>query len=307
MPTLDGVDNRDEIRTFLSSRRARITPGEVGLPDHGRRRVPGLRRGEVAELAGVSVEYYSQLERGGIAGASDSVLEALARALRLDEAERAHLLDLALAAGPAGKRRRQATATAMRPIVQHMLDGMTEVPAYVRNGRLDILAANALARALYAPTFDTPVRPPNTARFNFLDQRARDFWPNWERALDETVALLRTEAGRDPHDKGLSDLVGELSTRSDAFRTRWAAHNVRLHSTGAKHFRHPVVGELHLSYESMEMSADPGLTLLVFTAPPGTPSADGLRMLASWAASQRIESGADPRTGHITVGRNRTP
>lgn len=171
-----------------------------------------------------------------------------------------------------------------------MLDGMSEVPACVRNGRLDMLASNALARALYAPAFDSPVKPANMARFNFLDPRARDFWFDWERALDETVALLRTEAGRDPYDKGLSDLVGELSTRSDAFRTRWAAHDVRLHSTGAKHCRHPVVGELHLTYESMEMPGAPGLTLLVFTAEPGTPSADGLRMLASWSATQATEN-----------------
>lgn len=284
------MDNRSEIRAFLSSRRAKITPAEAGLPDGGRRRVPGLRRGEVADLAGVSIEYYSQLERGNLAGASDSVLEAIARALRLDEAERSHLLDLARAGGPAAQRRRRSPAAELRPSIQHMLDGMSDVPAYVRNGRLDILVSNALARALYAPAFDSPVKPANMARFNFLDSRARDFWFDWERALDQTVALLRTEAGRDPYDKGLSDLVGELSTRSEAFRTRWAAHNVRLHNTGAKHFRHPVVGELHLTYESMEMPGDPGLTMLVFTAAPGTPSADGLRMLASWSATHDTEA-----------------
>jgi hypothetical protein len=285
------VDNRSEIRAFLSSRRAKITPARAGLPDHGRRRVPGLRRGEVAELAGVSIEYYAQLERGNLASASDSVLDALARALQLDEAERSHLIDLARAGGRTAQRRRRPAATALRPSIQHMLDGMSDVPAYVRNGRLDMLVSNALARALYAPAFDTAVKPANTARFNFLDPRARDFWFDWERALDETVALLRTEAGRDPYDKGLSDLVGELSTRSEAFRTRWAAHNVRLHSTGAKHFRHPLVGELHLTYESMEMPGDPGLTMLVFTAAPGTPSADGLRMLASWSATPDTERG----------------
>ena len=284
------MDNRSEIRAFLSSRRAKITPAEAGLPDGGRRRVPGLRRGEVADLAGVSIEYYSQLERGNLAGASDSVLEAIARALRLDEAERSHLLDLARAGGPAAQRRRRSPAAELRPSIQHMLDGMSDVPAYVRNGRLDILVSNALARALYAPAFDSPVKPANMARFNFLDPRARDFWFDWEGALDQTVALLRTEAGRDPYDKGLSDLVGGLSTRSEAFRTRWAAHNVRLHNTGAKHFRHPVVGELHLTYESMEMPGDPGLTMLVFTAAPGTPSADGLRMLASWSATHDTET-----------------
>jgi transcriptional regulator with XRE-family HTH domain len=180
------VDNRDEIRT----------PAQAGLPERGRRKVPGLHRGEVAELAGVSIGYYSQLERGSLSGASDSVLEALARALQLDDAERSHLYDLARAGGPTTQRRRRSPVTSLRPSIQYMLDGMTEVPAYVRNGRLDILVSNALARALYAPAFDSPIKPANNARFNFLDPRARDFWFDWERSLDETVALLRTEAGQ---------------------------------------------------------------------------------------------------------------
>jgi transcriptional regulator with XRE-family HTH domain len=289
------VDNRDEVKAFLSSRRAKITPQRAGLVAYSRnRRVPGLRRSEVADLAGVSVEYYSQLERGNLAGVSDSVLDALARALQLDEAERAHLIDLAHTAGPAARARRTPPAQQVRPGVARILEGMTGVPAFVHNGRLDVLAANRLAEALFAPVFADPARPANHARFNFLDPRARDFWIDWERAADDSVAMLRTEAGRDPYDKGLTDLIGELSTRSDAFRVRWAAHDVRLHRTGFKHFHHPVVGELHLSYEVMELPADPGLSLIAFSAEAGSPADDALRFLASWAATQETAEGATP-------------
>jgi transcriptional regulator with XRE-family HTH domain len=230
------VNTRDEVKAFLSSRRAKITPDQAGLSSYGRsRRVPGLRRGEVADLAGVSVEYYAQLERGNLAGVAESVLDALARALQLDEAERQHLRDLARAAGPARRSRRQPPAQQIRPGVARMLNGMTDVPAFVENGRLDVLATNPLGQALYAPAFADPARPANLARFNFLNPYARTFWGSWERAADDTVAMLRTEAGRDPFDKGLTDLVGELSTRSDEFRVRWATHDVRLHRTGLKH------------------------------------------------------------------------
>jgi transcriptional regulator with XRE-family HTH domain len=280
------VDNRDEVKAFLSSRRAKITPEQAGLHSYNRnRRVPGLRRSEVADLAGVSVEYYAHLERGNLSGVSDSVLDALARALRLDEAERAHLGDLARTAGPAARTRRKPPAQQVRLSVARILDGMTEVPAFVNNGRLDVLAANPLAQALFAPLFADPARPVNHARFNFLNPRARDFWLDWERAADDSVAMLRTEAGRDPHDKALTDLVGELCTRSDEFRVRWAAHDVRLHRTGLKHIHHPVVGDLHLSYEVMELPADRGLTLIAFSADAGSPNDDALRFLASWAAT----------------------
>jgi transcriptional regulator with XRE-family HTH domain len=279
------VDNRKEVKAFLTSRRAKISPEQAGLVHYSRnRRVPGLRRSEVADLAGVSVEYYAQLERGDLTGVSASVLDALGRALRLDEAEREHLLDLARAAGPA-RRTRRTPAQEIRPSLARVLAGMTEVPAFVENGRLDVLAANPLAQALYAPVFAGPSRPANLARFNFLDPRARTFWGDWERAAHDTVAMLRTEAGRDPYDKGLTELVGELSTRSEEFRTRWGAHDVRLHRTGVKHIRHPVVGELHLSYDVMELTADPGLTLVAFSAEADSPAADALRLLASWAAT----------------------
>ena len=250
------------------------------------RRVPGLRRSEVADLAGVSVEYYAQLERGNLSGVSESVLDALGRALQLSEAEREHLFDLARAAGPARRARRRLPALQVRPSVARVLDGMTEVPAFVENGHLDVLAANPLARALYAPAFAGSSRPVNLARFNFLSPHARTFWGNWERAAADTVAMLRAEAGRDPYDKELAALVGELSTRSDEFRVRWGAHDVQLHRTGLKHIRHPVVGDLHLSYDVMELPADPGLALVAFSAEAGSPADDALRLLASWAATR---------------------
>jgi transcriptional regulator with XRE-family HTH domain len=280
------VDTKKEIREFLTSRRARITPDQVDLPVYGdNRRVPGLRREEVALLAGVSVDYYTRLERGNLSGVSESVLEALARALQLDEAERAHLFDLARAAGPTSRTRRRPKKQRVRPSVQHTLDAITGAPAVVVNGRLDILAANHLGRALYSEMYRDPVRPANHARFIFLNPRAHDFYRDWERAANDTVAILRSEAGRDPYDRGLSDLVGELSTQSETFRTRWAAHNVRIHETGVKHFHHPVVGDLSLTYEMMELRAETGLTILTYTAEPGSKSAEALDLLASWAAT----------------------
>lgn len=280
------MNNRDEVKAFLSSRRAKITPERAGLSNYSRsRRVLGLRRSEVADLAGISVEYYAQLERGNLAGVSESVLEALGRALQLDEAEREHLLDLARAAGPARRSRRRSSAQQIRPSIARILQGMTEVPAFIENGRLDVLATNPLAAALYAPVFADPARPANLARFTFLNPQARTYWGDWARVADDTVAMLRTEAGRDPFDKGLTDLVGELSTRSDGFRVRWGAHDVRLHRTGRKHLHHPVVGDLHLSYEVMELTADPGLSLVAYSAEEGSPDDDALRLLASWAAT----------------------
>jgi transcriptional regulator with XRE-family HTH domain len=279
------VDAKSEVSEFLTSRRGRLTPDQVGLTAYGPRRVPGLRREEVAVLAGVSVPYYTRLERGNLSGVSEGVLEALTRALQLDEAERAHLFDLARAAGPAARTRRRPTKQRVRPSVQHMLDAITGAPAFVQNGRLDVLAENHLGRALCSEMYRDPARPVNYARFVFFDPAAHDFYGDWERAANDTVALLRSEAGRDPYDRDLSDLVGELSTRSDEFRTRWAAHNVRIHQTGAKHFHHPVVGDLTLTFDLMELAADPGLNILTYSAEPGSKSAEALNLLASWSAT----------------------
>jgi transcriptional regulator with XRE-family HTH domain len=280
------VETKKEIGEFLLSRRARITPEQAGLASYGSRRVPGLRREEVAVLAGVSVPYYTRLERGDIGGASDGVLDALARALQLDDAERAHLFDLARAAAPttARPRRRQAKQP-IRPEIHWTLDAITGAAAYVSNERLDILATNALGRALFSELYAEPARPANHARFVFLDPRSETFYADWDRAARETAAILRSAAGRDPYDRDLSELVGELATQSQAFRAHWAAHNVRFHHTAAKHFRHPVVGELTLSFNRLDIAADRGLTLFTYAAEPGSRSEEALTLLGSWAAT----------------------
>ncbi|RHA40761.1 helix-turn-helix transcriptional regulator [Cellulomonas rhizosphaerae] len=286
------MDNRDEIRDFLATRRARITPAQAGLPAYGtNRRVPGLRREEVAMLAGVSSDYYVRLERGNLAGVSEQVLESLADALQLDEAERIHLQDLARAASPRPARaRRRGPTPAVPDSVQAMLAAMTGAPAVVRNDRLDILATNPLGHALYDDLFRDPGQPANHARFAFLDERSRDFWVDWQRAADDTVGILRVAAGSNPYDKQLTALIGELSTRSDEFRVRWARHDVHLHRGGAKKINHPVVGRLDLMYDTLPIAQAPGLTMLVYTAPPGSPTADALAMLASWAATQAVDA-----------------
>lgn len=286
------MDHRSEVREFLSTRRARITPDQAGLPAYGgNRRVPGLRREEVAMLAGVSVDYYTRLERGDLSGASDSVLDALARALQLDDAETAHLHDLARSANASpGARKPRKRAEGVRPSIQRLIDAITDAPAILRNNYFDYVAANQLGRALYSPLFAEPA--PNSARFAFLNPHAPEFFIDWDKNTRELVATMRGEAGRNPYDRRLSDLVGELSTRSERFRTLWAAHDVRYHRTGVKRLRHPVVGELELTYEAFELPADPGLTLSTYTAEPGSPSADGLRLLASWAATHAAPLGA---------------
>lgn len=281
------MDNAAEVREFLTSRRAKLSPERVGLPQAGRRRVPGLRRSEVAQLAGMSVEYYAKLERGALAGVSAGVLDALARALRLDDAERAHLLRLAHEADGSNRilRRSRPAQWVVRPGLQQVLDAIS-APAILGNDRLDFLAANHLGRAMYADLLLDASGPPNFARYTFLDNSARRFYPDWNLAADMTVANLRTAAGKDPHDKRLHELVGELSTRSEAFRDRWHAHDVRIHGAGVKHFRHHVVGDLELGYESLDLRAEPGLTLTVYSAPVGSPTWQALQLLASWAATE---------------------
>ncbi|GAA2382818.1 helix-turn-helix domain-containing protein [Streptomyces coeruleofuscus] len=288
------MSTEGDIREFLASRRARITPQQAGLPAYGgNRRVPGLRREEVAMLAGVSIDYYIRLERGRLAGASEEVLDAVGNALQLDDAERAHLHDLARAAAKRPTRR-ERTRGPLPDSVLRVLHSMTDSPAFIRNGRLDILAANRLGRALYSPLFPDPATATaNIARFQFLDPDGRDFFPDWDQSVNTTVALLRTEAGRAPHDRDLTGLIGELVTRSEEFRTAWAKHNVRLHHTGRKSFRHPAVGVLTFDFDAMELPAQPGLTLTAYSAAPGTPEHDALRLLSSWAATENAEP-----TGH---------
>ncbi len=284
------MDNKAEVREYLMSRRAKLSPKLAGIPAGPNRRVSGLRRSEVAMLAGVSVEYYSKLERGAIAGASASVLDAISNALQLDDAERAHLLDLARAADgipTSGRPRRRTTVNpATRPSLQWALNAITDGIAFVRNAHQDLLATNELGRAFYSPVIGDGGRTPNLARFQFLDPASHDFYPDWELFAEMCVGVMRAEAGRDPHDKNLQDLVGELSTRSEVFRRLWGAHDVRTHGTGTKRFNHPVVGEVTFAYEELAITAEPGHLLLVYTAEPGSPSAERLRLLASWAASR---------------------
>jgi transcriptional regulator with XRE-family HTH domain len=286
------VEMKKEIQEFLTSRRAAVTPEQAGVPSYGARRVPGLRREEVAVLAGVSAPYYTRLERGDLSGVSEGVLEALAGALKLDDAERAHLFDLARAARPTGApKRRRSPRSRIRPELQWTLDAITGAAAYVGNDRLDILATNQLARALFSELYAAPTRPANFARFCFLDPRAETFYPDWHAAARTTAEILRAAAGRDPCDRGLSDLVGQLATQSQEFRTHWAAHNVRRHASAAKLFNHPVVGELSLSFNRMDMAADHGLTLFTYAAEPGSRSEEALNLLGSWAATYDL---ADP-------------
>jgi transcriptional regulator with XRE-family HTH domain len=299
------MNNQREVREFLMSRRAKITPAEAGVTAGTNRRVRGLRRSEVAVLAGVSVEYYAKLERGAIGGASAAVLDAISRALQLDATERAHLLDLARAADgipTSGRARRRSTRqAASRPSLSWALDAITDGVAFVRNPQQDLLATNALGRVFYAPLIgdsdSSRGRVPNLARFQFLDPASREFYPEWDTFAAMCVAIMRAEAGRDPHDRGLQDLVGELSTRSETFRALWGAHDVRTHGTGTKRFHHPEVGELTLAYEELAITAEPGLILMVYTAEPGSPSAQRLRILASLAAEQTHRSATLDHSG----------
>jgi transcriptional regulator with XRE-family HTH domain len=274
------VNRRSEVRSFLVSRRAKVTPERAGLhvTSDAPRRVPGLRREEVADLAGVSVDYYTQLERGGVDGASDSVLNAVAQALQLDEAERIHLFDLARAGAGA---RLTASSGAVRPSLQRTLDAFTGGMALVRNRSWDYLAANALGRAVYCEIFDGHPEPPNHVRYVFLDARARSFFEDWPAVARDTARILRAEAGRDPLDPGPAALIDELSECSEAFRDAWAQHDVRLPAAGRHRFRHPEVGPLELFFESASLRADPGLTLLLATPDPASPTAAALDALVT--------------------------
>ena len=282
------MDVHDDLSEFLTSRRAKLTLEKAGLPDFGgRRRVPGLRREEVALLAGMSAEYYKRLERGNATGVSEAVIDGVSRALQLNEAEHSHLYDLVRAAnaGAHPQRRRSGKKSQLTEGMQQTIDAMSTVPVFVQNGRLDAVATNTLGRALFSEMFDDARPPVNAARFVFLDPRAQNFYQDWEANTRQIVAILRAEAGRSPYDRQLSDLVGELSTRSDLFRKLWGAHDVREHRTGIKSIHHPIVGDLDLTYQGMDLASDHGLQMLVFSAEPGSVNADRLQLLANWATT----------------------
>jgi transcriptional regulator with XRE-family HTH domain len=284
------LDLRTEIQEFLRSRRARIAPEMAGLPAYGgKRRVKGLRREEVALLAGISVEYYVRIERGSLAGTSEGVLDALATALQLNDAERDHLFHLARASGAPGGRRHRRPAATVRPALQEVLDAITGAPALIRNGRHDVLAVNHLGRALFSPVLADPRRPANTARFVYLHpSEASTFFVDYDQAARNAAAMLRREVGRNPHDEELIALVGELSTCSELFRQQWASRNVQLHGHGSKRVNHPVVGLLDLNFASMDLPTDPGLQLNVYTAPAGGRAAENLALLSAWAGQQTL-------------------
>ncbi len=280
------MDRKQDVAEFLRSRRDRITPEQAGVIGGGRRRVPGLRREEVAMLAGVSVDYYARMERGDLSGVSPEVLDNLSRALRLDEAETDHLHDLARLANsqPTRRRRRPADQT-LRPSLQRFMDAVTGAPVVMRDRRMTFVAANTLGRALYSPLLDDPVNQNNTARFMFLNPVARNYFPDWEQGADDIVATMRSYAGQHPRDRALTDLVGELVTRSDDFGRRWAAHNVRHHRTEVKRICHPDVGDLEFTYEAMELPLNPEWFMFAYTTESGSPTEERLKLLGSLAAS----------------------
>jgi len=282
------VSHKDDVREFLISRRAHVTPERAGLPDYGgERRVPGLRREEVAQLAGVSLDYYTRLERGNIRGASESVLNALARALRLDDVEREYLFDLARPAPTKAAPGPAPTIGAVRPSVQRVLDNMA-VPALVFNPQQDIVASNLMGRALFSPAFEAG--QPNMCRFFFLDPRAKDFCVDLPLARSMNAAMLRLHAGRDPLNADLTALIGELSTLSPAFRKNWADHHVHEHRTGTKVYRHPAVGEIEVTFDAFDMPGEPGLMICTYSVEENTPSAERMALLASWAATQEFDA-----------------
>jgi DNA-binding XRE family transcriptional regulator len=303
------MERNEHLREFLRSRRARLKPADVGIrPDRGARRVAGLRREELAQLAGVSVDYYVRLEQGRSVNPSEQVLDALARALRLGDAERAHLFALAK---PSASRRRPAPPQRVRPGVVRLMDSLVHQPAFVLGRRMDVLASNALARALLT---DFDVLPPgerNMIRWLFCDESARLLFPDWPELAAELVGVLRVDAGRHPDDPQLSKLVGDLAVQSDEFRRWWAAHPVVERSWGAKRFRHPVVGDLTIEFEALALPADPDQTLFIYTAEPGSASHDALKLLDSWAGTASagvpsvdlVESGSrfGDRSGHASI------
>ncbi|MFJ5958401.1 helix-turn-helix transcriptional regulator [Paenarthrobacter sp. NPDC092416] len=287
------MDNNKDVRDFLMTRRARITPAQAGLTAFsGTRRVAGLKREEVALLTGVSTEYYARLERGNLRGASDSVLDSLARALQLDEAERAHLFDLAKAAAPSGPSGVRRTGAEVRPSIERILEGMTGTPAYIRNTRMDIVAANSLCFALYTGILSPTALPLNLARFMFLDPRSKEFFLDWETLANDFAAALRAESGRNPRDRYLNSLIGDLAAGSTEFSTRWARHNVRFHRTARKSMRNPLVGEIELTGDALELPGE-GLTLIAYSAEPGSQAQEQLAFLASWTAAQASPAGSE--------------
>ncbi|MEU3978743.1 helix-turn-helix transcriptional regulator [Streptomyces sp. NPDC026672] len=286
------LDRRAELSEFLRTRRARLKPGDVGLPDFGRhRRVPGLRREELAQLAGVSVAYYTRLEQGNGRNVSAEVLDSIARALRLSDAEHAHLTHLAKP--KQHKKKPAGRAQQVRVSLRQLLDTMDGVPAYVVGRRAEILAWNRMAAALFGDWAELPPAERNWARLVFLRPDYQDLFVDWEQKAIDIVCALRMDAGCYPDDPRLSALVGELSVKSTDFRRLWATHDVKEKSFGVKRFHHCLVGELSLNYESFKVTDDSDQSLVVYHPEPASPSAEALRLLGSWGtdATRTVPSG----------------
>ena len=287
-----GLDRRADLSEFLRTRRARLKPEDVGLPDFGRRRVPGLRREELAQLAGVSVAYYTRLEQGNGRNVSAEVLDAIARALRLSDAEHAHLMHLAKPKQL--KKKPVARSQQVRPALRHLLDSIESVPAYIVGRRSDILAWNRMASALFGDWAEMPAQERNWARMVFLRPEYRELYLEWQQKASDMVGYLRMDAGCHPDDPRLSALVGELSVKSEDFRRLWAAHDVKEKSHGVKRLRHPLAGELTLLWESFRPAGEAEQSLLTYFAEAGSPSAEALRLLGSWNADAPADGSRTP-------------
>jgi transcriptional regulator with XRE-family HTH domain len=288
------MDQRAQLSEFLRSRRARLLPEDIGLTTTGnQRRVKGLRREELARLAGISVEYYVRLEQGRSQNISDAVLDSVARALRLTDDEHTHLQNLAR---PVRRRRRAVPPQRVRPSLERLLAAL-DTPAFIYGRRLDVLAWNRLACALLVNFAELPSGERNLARLMFLDESARELYPDWERVARDTVGSLRLAAGRDVDDPELASLVGDLSVRSEAFRRYWADHPVLNKTHGQKRFHHPIVGEFTLSYDTIRLTDDSEQALLAYTAEAGSPAEVSLRLLAAWDISN---DAAPPQTVHAS-------
>ncbi|MEU4171540.1 helix-turn-helix transcriptional regulator [Streptomyces sp. NPDC026665] len=275
------LDRRAELSEFLRSRRARLKPEDVGMPDFGRhRRVPGLRREELAQLAGVSVAYYTRLEQGHGRNVSAEVLDAIAKALRLTDAEHNHLTHLAKP--KQHKKKQAARPQQVRGSLRQLLDTLDGVPAYITGRRSDVLVWNRMAAAVFGDWSELPPQERNWARMVFLRPEYRDLFVEWEQKAIDIVCLLRMDAGCHPDDPRLAALVGELSVKSEDFRRLWATHDVKEKSHGVKLLRHPLVGDLALQFESFRLVGDTELALVTYHAEPGSGSAEALRLLASW-------------------------
>ncbi|MEV6334065.1 helix-turn-helix transcriptional regulator [Nocardia vinacea] len=303
------MDLRGEVAQFLTGLRARLSPEQAGVPVlGGQRRVPGLRREEVAQLAGVSTTYYTRMERGNLRGVSDSVLGSLARALHMNEAETQHLFDLARAAtGTRAPARARRPALRVPPRAVQLMESMTDVPVVILGRLGDVLGANTLGRALFPDLFPEHGPPLNHTRYLFLDERARRFYPDWEHSARQVVSALRLLAGQDPGDRALTALVGELATHSPEFRTWWAGHAVTVHAGGTKTLHHPVVGELTVAFETLTLASAPGIRIITYLTDPATPSADALDMLRSWVATDYTPAPGAAPAHDVLEGRQYPP